>query len=271
MALQSDGFVDIDHSTLVSVLSRETLNCREIVLFDAALAWAEAECIRQDIPPTPAHKRKVRRCFLVLKFFRFCHTHKWVRFWSTQPRDVVCWPNFCGKKDLYNWLTGNLYKLSFLYGALNLVIHRLLSKGWEGIFNMRELKKVYMYEFLIFRELDWRREKVIEWSVFASFFISFEDWFLIKLFSKGSRWFFELDSYTLHGSGRVRQRASAIRHPQPPRDHWSLSPLYCQQKAIRKLSCKATTWTQEADLPQVLEICYISLSLFISPSFRRSI
>ncbi|XP_076038831.1 BTB/POZ domain containing protein 3 lute [Oratosquilla oratoria] len=59
MALQSDGFVDIDYPTLLSVLSRETLNCREIVLFDAALSWAEAECGRQDIEPSPENKRKV--------------------------------------------------------------------------------------------------------------------------------------------------------------------------------------------------------------------
>lgn len=60
MALQSDGFVDIDHPTLVSVLSRETLNCREIVLFEAALNWAEAECERQGLENTPNLKRKVR-------------------------------------------------------------------------------------------------------------------------------------------------------------------------------------------------------------------
>lgn len=59
MALQSDGFVDIDFQTLTSVLSRETLNCREIVLFDAALSWAEAECVRQEMECTPETKRKV--------------------------------------------------------------------------------------------------------------------------------------------------------------------------------------------------------------------
>ncbi|KAK8738922.1 hypothetical protein OTU49_003741 [Cherax quadricarinatus] len=58
MALQSDGFVDIDFPTLTSVLSRETLNCREIILFDAALSWAEAECIRQELEPTAENKRK---------------------------------------------------------------------------------------------------------------------------------------------------------------------------------------------------------------------
>ena len=60
MALQSEGFVDIDFSTLMSVLSRETLNCREIVLFDAALSWADAECSRQDLQVTPENKRKVK-------------------------------------------------------------------------------------------------------------------------------------------------------------------------------------------------------------------
>ncbi|XP_047736582.1 BTB/POZ domain-containing protein 6-B isoform X2 [Hyalella azteca] len=59
MALQSDGFVDIDYPTLLSVLSRETLNCREIVLFEAALNWAEAECERQGLECTPVNKRKV--------------------------------------------------------------------------------------------------------------------------------------------------------------------------------------------------------------------
>ncbi|KAK7045910.1 BTB/POZ domain-containing protein 3, partial [Halocaridina rubra] len=59
MALQSEGFVDIDFPTLTSVLSRETLNCREIVLFDAALSWAEAECTRQEVDPTAENKRKV--------------------------------------------------------------------------------------------------------------------------------------------------------------------------------------------------------------------
>lgn len=57
MALTSDGFVDIDVSTLESVLARETLNCKEINLFEAALAWAHAECVRRDIDPTPTNKR----------------------------------------------------------------------------------------------------------------------------------------------------------------------------------------------------------------------
>ena len=57
MALQAEGFVDIDMNTLESVLKRETLNCREIHLFHAALNWAAAECKRKDLEPTPSNKR----------------------------------------------------------------------------------------------------------------------------------------------------------------------------------------------------------------------
>ncbi|KAI4468938.1 BTB And C-terminal Kelch [Popillia japonica] len=59
MALKSEGFVDIDMSTLESVLGRETLNCKEMNLLEAALNWAGAECQRQDIEPTPQNKRSV--------------------------------------------------------------------------------------------------------------------------------------------------------------------------------------------------------------------
>ncbi|XP_064211868.1 BTB/POZ domain-containing protein 3 isoform X3 [Tribolium castaneum] len=59
MALKSEGFVDIDMSTLESVLARETLNCKEMNLLEAALNWAGAECARQDVEPTPQNKRAV--------------------------------------------------------------------------------------------------------------------------------------------------------------------------------------------------------------------
>ena len=49
LALTSDGFVDIDRETLKLILSRETLNCRETVIFNAAKRWAQAECVRNDI------------------------------------------------------------------------------------------------------------------------------------------------------------------------------------------------------------------------------
>ncbi|XP_044730523.1 BTB/POZ domain-containing protein 6 isoform X2 [Chrysoperla carnea] len=59
MALKSEGFVDIDMSTLKSVLSRETLNCKETHLLDAALKWADAECLRRELTPSPQNKRAV--------------------------------------------------------------------------------------------------------------------------------------------------------------------------------------------------------------------
>lgn len=59
LALKSEGFCDIDFQTLESILKRETLNAKEIVVFEAALCWAEVECQRQDLPPTIENKRKV--------------------------------------------------------------------------------------------------------------------------------------------------------------------------------------------------------------------
>lgn len=59
MALCSEGFVEIDIHTLESVLLRETLNCKEIQLWNASLRWAHAECLRQDIEPTPSNQRRL--------------------------------------------------------------------------------------------------------------------------------------------------------------------------------------------------------------------
>ncbi|XP_039281555.1 BTB/POZ domain-containing protein 6-B isoform X2 [Nilaparvata lugens] len=59
LALHSEGFVDIDLNTLESVLGRETLNCKEMHLFEAALNWACAECHRRDLEPSPQNKRQV--------------------------------------------------------------------------------------------------------------------------------------------------------------------------------------------------------------------
>lgn len=59
MAVKSEGFVDIDMSTLESVLARETLNCKEMNLLEAALNWAQAECGRREMEPTPQNKRDV--------------------------------------------------------------------------------------------------------------------------------------------------------------------------------------------------------------------
>lgn len=59
MAIKSEGFVDIDLNTFESILSRETLNCKEINLFEAALCWAQSACQKLDIESTPQNRRKV--------------------------------------------------------------------------------------------------------------------------------------------------------------------------------------------------------------------
>lgn len=59
MAVKSEGFVDIDMATLESVMARETLNCKEMNLLEAALNWATAECVRREMEPSPQNKRDV--------------------------------------------------------------------------------------------------------------------------------------------------------------------------------------------------------------------
>ncbi|TRY65429.1 hypothetical protein DNTS_021899 [Danionella cerebrum] len=59
LALKSDGFCDIDTQTLESILRRETLNAKEIIVFEAALSWAEAECHRREMNTSIDNKRKV--------------------------------------------------------------------------------------------------------------------------------------------------------------------------------------------------------------------
>ena len=58
-ALRSEGFADIDHKTLETILSRETLNAREASVFVAVMRWAEAECKRRDMEVTAESKRQV--------------------------------------------------------------------------------------------------------------------------------------------------------------------------------------------------------------------
>ncbi len=41
LALTSEGFTDIDYTTLTSIMARETLNCKETVVFAAAQAWGK--------------------------------------------------------------------------------------------------------------------------------------------------------------------------------------------------------------------------------------
>ncbi|XP_006084110.1 BTB/POZ domain-containing protein 6 [Myotis lucifugus] len=59
MALRSKGFCKIDWQTLEVVVTREALNTKEVVVFEAVLNWAEAECKRQGLPTTLRNKRHV--------------------------------------------------------------------------------------------------------------------------------------------------------------------------------------------------------------------
>ncbi|XP_030369287.1 BTB/POZ domain-containing protein 6-B [Scaptodrosophila lebanonensis] len=59
MAVKSEDFVDIDLKTFESILSRETLNCKEIHLFEAALNWALNACEKMSIDDTPQNKRRL--------------------------------------------------------------------------------------------------------------------------------------------------------------------------------------------------------------------
>ncbi|XP_038130158.1 BTB/POZ domain-containing protein 6-like isoform X3 [Cyprinodon tularosa] len=67
MALRSDGFCDIDRQTLELILQRETLNTEEVVVFEAVMNWAAAECRRRGLGPSTHNKRDVlgRALFLV--------------------------------------------------------------------------------------------------------------------------------------------------------------------------------------------------------------
>lgn len=58
-ALASDGFAEIDHSTLQMIMARDTLNVSEKLLFAAAVHWAQAECTRRGLAPTAENKRRV--------------------------------------------------------------------------------------------------------------------------------------------------------------------------------------------------------------------
>ncbi|XP_073816117.1 BTB/POZ domain containing protein 3 lute isoform X2 [Musca autumnalis] len=59
MAIKSEDFVDIDLKTFESILWRETLNCKEIHLFEAGLNWAQNCCEKMSIEATPQNMRKV--------------------------------------------------------------------------------------------------------------------------------------------------------------------------------------------------------------------
>ncbi|XP_077477773.1 BTB/POZ domain-containing protein 6-B-like [Stigmatopora argus] len=59
LALRSEGFCEIDAQTLEIILRRETLNAKEVVVFEAAVAWGAAECHRQELVPAAHNLRQV--------------------------------------------------------------------------------------------------------------------------------------------------------------------------------------------------------------------
>ena len=58
-ALIAEGFTDIDLETLCVVLERDTLGIRESKLFTSVCRWAEAECLRQNLPISSENQRRV--------------------------------------------------------------------------------------------------------------------------------------------------------------------------------------------------------------------
>ncbi|KAK3740881.1 hypothetical protein QZH41_003476 [Actinostola sp. cb2023] len=58
-AICSEEFLDVSHSTIVALLSRETLTVEEVDLFKAVKKWSKKECGRMDLAPLPENMRKV--------------------------------------------------------------------------------------------------------------------------------------------------------------------------------------------------------------------
>lgn len=58
-ALKASTFTDIDEETLKLILERETLNTKELFIFEACLKWAECQCERQNLDANPINKRKI--------------------------------------------------------------------------------------------------------------------------------------------------------------------------------------------------------------------
>jgi hypothetical protein len=58
-AVTSDAFTSIDQETLAKLLKRESLNVKEVDLFNAVLKWSEAECSRKGTEANTKNKRTV--------------------------------------------------------------------------------------------------------------------------------------------------------------------------------------------------------------------
>ncbi len=71
LALTSEAFSDIDYDTLMSILSRESLNCKETIVFAAANNWAASECLKQGLDDKDPEKRRQVLGDAALKKIRF--------------------------------------------------------------------------------------------------------------------------------------------------------------------------------------------------------
>ncbi|EDO44741.1 predicted protein [Nematostella vectensis] len=67
--LQSEYFAELDMETLLLLVQRSSLSVKEISLFHAVKSWAEAECYRKDIEPSPQNQRSVAA--EALKYIRY--------------------------------------------------------------------------------------------------------------------------------------------------------------------------------------------------------
>uniref|UniRef100_A0A915E3T1 BTB domain-containing protein n=1 Tax=Ditylenchus dipsaci TaxID=166011 RepID=A0A915E3T1_9BILA len=65
-AIQAEGFTDVDHQTLCSVLKRDSLRIDELPLFQALVKWSMEECKRKYMPITPENQREVLGCIVSL-------------------------------------------------------------------------------------------------------------------------------------------------------------------------------------------------------------
>ncbi|XP_066903436.1 BTB/POZ domain-containing protein 3-like [Halyomorpha halys] len=69
LVLRSEGMKHLDEASFISVLERDSLTCKESSIFSAALLWAEEECRRRGLEPTPEDRRNVlERALQLIRF-----------------------------------------------------------------------------------------------------------------------------------------------------------------------------------------------------------
>jgi len=57
--LDLSDFEDADESTVLSIVKQESLNIRELELFDAVIRWAKIQCIQKELEPNGTNLRQV--------------------------------------------------------------------------------------------------------------------------------------------------------------------------------------------------------------------